>query len=230
MPESESDFPHGSQINESMFVGERQYVSRSFGKEKYTTRLQIGDREVPVFVRKTGRTFIFPSLQKGETPADRLYQNWVALRKAGVRVPDDFWILDDDTVVMADVTADGSGVYGKHDDPETGPEVSGPGLEYLKRKPLPTDLLLKDIDMQHVQAAADIEMDKATRAGIILPRDGALDLVVGPGGEWYVASLDLETVNTIDPDLDPIRPLEKANRHYVNVFLGQLGRFKDTLV
>lgn len=134
-------------------------------------------------VTKRPRLFC-PSLQDGETPADRFINIWTRLKAADIPVVPTVRKISDAEVAMTDLTRYGSIIYGKH---------QASNIEALPTDPLSLTIhaaFLRINPSQFEQLTRKI-FDNATRNNILLAFDDPLDLVVKPNGSWYLIALDI---------------------------------------
>jgi len=117
---------------------------------------------------------------------------WLACSVAGVPVVPELFVSDIDTLLVTDVKADGSEVYGKGAAQalkDYRPDVTG------DRANKGSDALFMEItkpeNIETVLERVRFYSALATNAGIELPVDDPFELLVRPDGSWDLITLDL---------------------------------------
>lgn len=118
-----------------------------------------------------------------QTDAERYVERWKFLRKIGIPTITSMRVIDDDKVLMGDMTADGSGFIDK----ETYYESS-----HKYRKLSRAENLFLDIDPKRIKREVEIILRTAWNNGILLPSDREeFSILVHPDGTWQVLVVDL---------------------------------------
>lgn len=128
--------------------------------------------------------FNFHWMHEDLSMAQLYYCIWRKLKDAGVPTIPNVRIVDDDNVLITDLTADGSQFFGKagyikwlFEDRQPG--LSGPEKHFV------------NVDIDKVaRRAREIEL-LALKHGLVLPSDDPFDLLVHPTGAWEVVVLDI---------------------------------------
>ncbi len=131
-----------------------------------------------------------------------IFEKWQLLYSAGIRVVSFMRRTDRGTVVMPDIRADGSELYGKslvfqaNNTFQT--ELTQP------RAPHPLDSVFLSIvqsptELATIESVARVYAKKATRNNILLPGDDPFELIVHPDPEhrWDVICLDVEEASAV---------------------------------
>jgi hypothetical protein len=126
---------------------------------------------------------------------------WKACKEAGLTVAPNAYVSDRGTMLVTDVKADGSEVYGKR----MGEVLNGYNPEADRSRPH------KEIDgwfmqltspenLPAIKERARRQSALATANGIELPFDEAYELIVHPDGSWDVITLDFTDGTKLSPD------------------------------
>lgn len=124
-------------------------------------------------------------------------KNYTALREAGVPVVPEVLTTDNDRLLVTDVKADGSEVYGRgmawalswcSDDSERSRPHRDVDPHFLR---LTSPEKLPDIEKQ-----ASVYAANAAEHDIVLAADDPFELKVGPDGRWDLIALDLSEAVT----------------------------------
>ena len=113
--------------------------------------------------------------------AEAYYQSWQILRRAGLPTLPVMRVIDEERVIMPDMTADGSMFFGKG---KKNIVVDG-------REPYLAELVFMSLDLEKLLERAAWVEGTAWEKGIVLPFDDPLDLLVHPDGSWEVMVVDL---------------------------------------
>lgn len=229
----------GSDKQFSVEVLER--TPASFGR-KETVRTRLGKSIETSLVIKHPRSLCNPEIVNGRMehdgfsgidPADFYMDIWLKLKTAGLSVVPYMRRLDPDTVIMSDLTMDGSVVYGKHTAPSMGVNLARNYLEtlgtsvagkYLKEyKNL--DCRLLAVNPQEIEELAIAEAEHATQAGFLLPHDDPLVVTVNKDLVPKIIELDIESSNF---RRNPTTTKD-ANNSSVYKFLAFLERTREVL-
>lgn len=151
--------------------------------------------------------------------ADIWISKWKTLKAAGIPVVPTIRRVSDTEVAMTDLSADGSGVYGKADITE----------ERIRRN---TDRKLMEIDLNKVIEKTQEIATRANQSGILLAMDDALVLVVHPDGNWEVMALDIGHTERREDFLKTVHPshAENWNEEAVSFLIGYLNAIKDKIL
>lgn len=152
----------------------KQWLTAEMGDKKQITlkRLRLVERD---FGKKT----------------NRIVKIYTAYKKAGLPVVHTFRKTTEGKVVMTDVTADGSRIYGK------AVSIHHIGSDGEKRSPDPMDaVFLEFMNNKEVVAAIKTEAERiamvASENGIVLAWDDPFELIIHPDKTWNLLCLDLE--------------------------------------
>ena len=118
--------------------------------------------------------------------ADKYYWAWKKLKDAGVPTVPTVRKINDNEVIMTDMTADGSAFFGKADVSESFVRKNASKLRNL-------DKMFLDIDLDEVKAKARVIASEASLRGVNLPYDDPMDLLVHPDGSWEIIVLDIDS-------------------------------------
>lgn len=160
--------------------------------------------------------------------SEEFFARWKMLKDAKLPVPDTVRITSDTTIVMTDLTADGSDIYGKTDAEAIEFEEFLP--EKSHRKPRKMDYILNTISTEVIKAEALKIATRATESDISLPFDDPLSLIIHPDGSWQLMILDLgDAKKGINPDPDLKPTLDEQNKWLVEKFMTNIQLLKDKL-
>ena len=130
-------------------------------------------------VEKELKVYEFLERNDDDIPADKYLKYWRELQDAGIPTVPTMRKLDDERVIMTDLTAEGGCLYGKNK-----------SLQMTGDKNSIDDIFLS-IDPEEITKQAQEIVEKANKAGISLPMDDPLELLVNPDGTWRLLVLDL---------------------------------------
>lgn len=123
-----------------------------------------------------------------EGGADYYYQTWVYLKEIGIPTVSSMRVVDKNTVIMGDMTHDGSEFFGKEKRADLlYTDTGNRELSNIEKKFL-------DIDPEEAKKAIVNLYEKAWNKGVLLPDDDPYDFIVHPDGSWEVIVLDLSQV------------------------------------
>ena len=146
------------------------------------------------------------------------FRKWESLKMAGLPVVPTMRTTDTDTVVMTDLRADGTGIYGK------GVTVSDPDRE-PDRTQATDEIFLKivnnDTEIKAIRRKTMELAKKASDKKIRLAYDDAFEMLVHLDGTWDLICLDLENVQTNDEHASVV------NQDYALSFLNSLSIARD---
>lgn len=183
-------------------------------KERWRLGLSKGEKTRKISLVKS--KVEIPSMYRGElSSADYVAKIWTSLKQAGIPVVPTFVVLSDNEVAMTDLTADGSGLYGK--------DSWG---NYFT--PHETDAIFRDIDLEEVRGQALTFARRAADHHIGLSQDHSFDLLVRPDGSWQPLARDIKNTQLLDsfPDQDFIF---QQNAEAVERFITHLERTKKNI-
>lgn len=146
-------------------------------------------REMSMILKQIDQedVYYFPSETPEMTPAERYLEKWNILRKNGIPTVSSMGVVDDRTIVMGDMTVDGSEFFGK----EIG--IRAYEREYVKKRPLRmTEQSYLNIDPEALKKEIERVQRLAWDKGIVLPDNDPYDLLVHPNGTWEVLVLDIQ--------------------------------------
>ncbi len=202
---------------------------KSGNEEKNRITLNIAEPQQRVLnlIEKKPIIFESGSTQNDDdnNPSSKYVSKWNLLKSAGIPVPAFVIPEDENTVLMPDLTDDGSVIYGKTDF-EALEFIDIYGAPDRSNKTL-SDLVLATAQMDEIEKNALEIAGKATNANILLPFDDPLILICSPNGSLGLMVLDFgDTRNgaMVDADLPPT--LREQNELFVTRFLHQLESLK----
>lgn len=154
------------------------------------------------------------------TPADEFYRVWRGLKDAGLPVVPSVRKVSSHEVVMTDLTADGSQLYGKN--------------RFMEHRSGPLDHLFIQIDPQEIEDKVVQLRKKANQAGIILPPDDPCELLLHPNGTYDLIILDIRDAKLKGYDVYDKwvarKSVESYNQKSTNmVFLNDLDHIRDLI-
>lgn len=202
-------------IGGSSFEAEGYEGAEECGRVIVRVSNRFRGREIPM-VTKEPHCFVSWGFFE-RSASDRYISTWTRLREAGIPVIPTMRKKDNSTVLMTDLTRDGSTVYGRHQAFVTAPYRH-------------SDFFLKDhrpfmaLDLDKVRVSAIEILDRATGQGITLANDGALDLVVNPRGSWSLIALDI--TRTIFNS----RTAKLSNQDNLNSLMGYLSLIRENII
>ena len=149
-------------------------------------------------------------------------ENWKKCKDAGLPVVPTLRKTKDGKVLMTDLTADGSRLYGK----SVSIELNWYGrLSY--GEPMFDFLTIIPYDEFEKIISKTVEYTEiASKKGILLPDDDPFELVVHPDGKWNLVILDLERLYITTADTE----LFDANMVAASRFIGDLKEIRDNLL
>lgn len=163
-------------------------------KSRLTGELRRGDKakEVKLYLKST-----VPF-----NTADSYIVKWQEMKAAGLPVVPTLRKASDSSVLMTDLTHDGSELYGKS-------RNWYPSAHNSKLKDV-----FDSLDLKKIEDAAKKIAEQASKNGIGLPDDDPMELLIHPDGSWEIIILDLtETVS------EPSNKINRINRLGVHNFL-----------
>jgi hypothetical protein len=118
--------------------------------------------------------------------AEKYVEIWKMFKEAGIPTVSSMRVVDDDTVAMGDMTADGSQFFGKARSEEVW------YFKELKERPL-TEMENKFMKIEPEEIEAEFEriQNIAWNKGLRLPSDDLFDILVHPDGSWQLLVIDL---------------------------------------
>jgi hypothetical protein len=127
--------------------------------------------------------------------AQRYYERWKYLRKIGISTVSSMRVVDEYTVAMGDMTANGGEFFGKAKRQALLDEINAIKHGFIKARKL-TILEKVFMSLDHEEMKEDVaQIQKmAWDAGIRLPSDDQYDLLVNPDGTWNVMVMDLSAL------------------------------------
>lgn len=133
-----------------------------------------------------------------------LYRKWLAMKAAGLPVVPTMRQTDRDTVVMTDLRADGSELYGKGLGGYILDRIQLRTVRPREKHPLDDrflELMRSPQDLQKIMDKAAEYAQMANAAGILLPEDDPFELVIHPDRSWDLVCLDIESamIGSRDP-------------------------------
>lgn len=167
-------------------------------------------------------------------PFDENYiDTWTAFRAAGMPVVPTLRRNAENSLLVTDVKADGSEVYGKALNLIVTQQVD----EQRTRARPEIDKIFTDLT--HPRSFPDIQneawrlLHRANDNALRLPYDDVFELVVHPDGTWDLITLDLRYADVYDPDRSNPKHLEEAKKYNcdnVVSFLRHLSSLHEHLV
>lgn len=119
--------------------------------------------------------------------AQRYYERWKFLRKAGIPTVSSMRIVDANHVAMGDMTADGSSFFGK-----ARQELLDFEERYKVHRTLtPIEKTFMAIDPQVLKDALSQFQESAWNKGILLPSDDPFDILVRSDGRFQIMIVDI---------------------------------------
>lgn len=119
-----------------------------------------------------------------EEHATDYFADWNNFTKAGVHTVPLMKIYDEHTILMSDMTADGSVFYGKN-------MVYACFERFKNGKITDMDRKFLNIDPNDILKEAQRNVEAANKAHLFLPYDDPFDVLVHPDGTWEVVTIDL---------------------------------------
>lgn len=159
-----------------------------------------------------------PFVQKDSShTADETLRVWYKLKKAGLPVVPTMRKIGDYSVLMTNLTSDGSFLFGKY-------------TRYAKDAAVPKSMTknLKKIPILPIKQTAWIFADICNNNDIELAYDDAFELLVHPNGSWELIMLDLSgvVINVKPEDKDS---LEENNSKHCRLFFETIMSLKNRL-
>lgn len=156
------------------------------------------------------------------------YENWLLCRNAGLPVVPDMNISPPDAVVMKDLCADGSSLFGKHT------IIGKYSLFELSRTagstpPDHNESTFAHVNPSNIHQRSNEIARRATQEGILLAQDDPSVLLMHPDGTWEVILLDLEgcrknnspPLNALDVQDLGMRNDDSMRKGYNNIIRAQ---------
>lgn len=171
----------------------------------------------------------------GVDNADFYMDIWQKMKHAGLPVVTTVRKVSSETVIMTDLTADGSVIYGKHQASTVRFNESidmqnkiarDHGWVKTQEKIESIDNRLMHVDQDRVEQLATEIMDTATQAGFTLPFDDPMVLVVGSDLTTRIYILDLSSTKMNDSPL----AIKTDNYMSVQKFLHQISQIRKYLL
>lgn len=149
-------------------------------------------------------------------PSAWYYQNWLYLKEVGMPTVPELYLLSDEEVLMPDLSADGSKIYGSH------------MVFERTRKPDLIDRIFLDIPEEETECEAKKLAIQATNNGVWLPYNDPLELIVHPDRARELLVLDLSAMSY---KRNPRWPhlFEEHNSSIVKCFLQYLDTIREKL-
>jgi hypothetical protein len=166
-----------------------------------------------------GRKKEIPMIRKKITSADGYCEYWQRLREAGIPTIPTVRKINENEIIMTDLTKNESSFYGKD-------SVFGCFDRFKKNEINILDKHFLDIEVSDMEEKIKEVLRKANENNIVLPLDDPFDLLVHPNGNWEVLVLDLATENR-DVSESETRVL---NDECVSHFLDLLKLNRDSLL
>lgn len=139
---------------------------------------------------------------------------WERSKRAGVSVAPTLRLASATEVMMTDFCRGGGCLYDK---------FAAECVKKQTRKPAPTDLVFMQLNFQEIEEEAESILARATKAGIALPYNDPLNLVVYPNGRWHLVTLDW--ANTMFRE----SPTFSENRSNLLLFKSYLSTLKEEI-
>lgn len=164
--------------------------------------------------------------------SDIFVRNWHAYRAAGIPTVPTLRTSDNrGTLLVTDVKADGSEVYGK------GMVQALSGRHDLSRHRANTQIdplfleITADENWQAIADKANEYTERAIDAGIVLAYDDAFEMIVHPDGTWDLIALDILRSVAPEDETASTRGQNRAalNRKYEAYFLAELDMVRERL-
>jgi len=197
-------------------VNDRKAFYLGGGKEKWKIKVSVDD------VDNTPLELVERNF--GEA-TDKIIQRWQIAYDNDIQVVAFIKKTDRGTVVMPNITTDGSHIYGK----ATHYQILGGNGEIRRFEEFDQkflDLTASDESMEKIKQRAQEIADKATSVGIWLPYDDPLELVLHPNETWELLCLDLEYLETSD-SIANVDTRQNVNNKYVDSFLQSLTNIRN---
>ena len=119
-------------------------------------------------------------------------ENWEICKKIGLPVVPTLRVTTQDSIVMTNLTADGSQLFGKAYAIEISKETKKRSLSPREKRflELTDDKHFSEIEKQ-VRFYAELACNNEASLPFILPTDDAFELIIHPSGDWKLILLDL---------------------------------------
>lgn len=172
---------------------------------KYIERLYDGDATHDIFT-------------DGDQERTRYRDTWLQFIEAEIPVVPELLETDRQSLLLPDLTEDGSQLYGK-DAVGRIPLDPTYQLNYIDEAFL--DIMINPRDVQDV---ADTYVAQANEYGLGLPIDDGFEMVVHPNGRWDLVTLDLRQASQIS-DATPasrVEQIQALNQQTADQFVNQL--------
>lgn len=155
---------------------------------------------------------------------DVVMNNWTKAKEAGLPVVSFFRKTDRNTIVMTDVRADGSEIYGKsifyH---ITDPKKTGEIRQSNKIDAKFLEIMNSKEKMEEVKKQAEKYALLASEHGIILAWDDPFDLVIHPTEGFKLICLDIENMGHRDVSSEwELTDAKETNQNKVKRFIADL--------
>ena len=156
---------------------------------------------------------------------DDYINKWKQFNSVGLPVVSTIRRTDKGTILLTDVKADGSEVFG-------GSLRSTLKNIHNLRSSNPLDQrfleIINDGNIEQIQSQVADFVERATKAFIALPSDGAFELIVHPNGTWNLITLDLRRAE-INQNKSSYESLKEKNQLYADNFLLSLKKLGEML-
>lgn len=193
------------------------------------TPLSIGYGSVKQHLTATidGTNQVVSLIERNNDPL--LVQGWLAMREAGIPTVPTLRQTSRNTLLVTDVKADGSEVYGRGLAEQQIMSYLDPTVERQRLRPAMDQRFLK-ISAWHrfhkIRKAAINYADRATDRGLCLPYDDPFEMLVRPDGSWGLIALDVRETRREDNE----RARDFLNKDVAEKFLNAIqGLRKDLL-
>jgi hypothetical protein len=155
---------------------------------------------------------------------DIVMSNWAKAKEAGLPVVNIFRKTDKNTIVMTDIRADGSEIYGKsiyyH---ITDPKKTGEIRQSNKIDVKFLEIMNSKEKMEEVKKQAEKYALLASEHGIILAWDDPFDLVIHPTEGFKLICLDIEDMGHRDVSSEyELTEAKETNQNRVKKFIADL--------
>lgn len=157
---------------------------------------------------------VMSGVPEGKTNAQAYFEKWQGIKNSGLPTVPTMRVISNNEVIMTDLTADGSVIYGKHDE-----------KDLTKRTSPPADKLFMRINTQAIEVRARQIQKMADKQNITLPTDSdPFVLVVHPNGSWELVVLDVDMARFNDPEA------RTKNKELVSDFLNGIRSTKQDFI
>jgi hypothetical protein len=145
---------------------------------------------------KTKNVSLIERTPYNEVALNKLLHNWRIARDSGLPVPPTIRLSDRNTILVTDISADGSYIFGKSFTARNINVVAGELEEILEKENRFFQVWNRDKE-EIVLAAHQLALD-ASNAGVLLPSDDAFELIVKPDQSWKLMILDIKLLRLFD--------------------------------